>query len=1163
DLNNDGHLDVVFANYYNGGYGVNSYLYWGDGTRGGISTTHRTELPTQGALAVAAADLNQDGYQDLVFANYYNGSYAISSVIYWGSGTGYSAANYTLLPTLGARAVEIADLDEDGYLDLVFANHYNGGYGINSYIYWGSAGGYSTQARASLLTYGAIDVGAADLNNDGHLDLVFANHHNGSYLLDSYIYWGDGTRGGFSASQRSGLPTQGVHSQAVADFNHDGYLDLAFANSYNGSSYDINSYLYWGSSTGFTTTNRLELPTDRARGVSAADLNNDSWAELLFTQSYNDGASNYNVPNQLYWNSPAGFNSTNSSTFPGIGSYGLSVASPSTGDPTAFGRVRALPVHAQADFRVASGSSAQGVAPLTVAFDNLSSPAVEITTQTWDFGDGATSTEVSPTHEYAQPGHYTVTLTVNSVMGNDSEVKPAYIMVGSTPSGVTTDLDRDGYVDLVVSNYYNGSYVLDSYIYWGTSVGYTDTARTSVPTQGAAGNLVADLNNDGHLDVVFANYYNGGYGVNSYLYWGDGTRGGISTTHRTELPTQGALAVAAADLNQDGYQDLVFANHYNGSYAIASYLYWGSATGYSVNNRSLLPTLGARAVEIADLDENGYLDLVFANYYNGGYGINSYIYWGSAVGYSTQALTGLLTYGAIDVGVADLNNDSHLDLVFANHYNGSYLLDSYIYWGDGTRGGFNASHRTGLPTQGAHSQAMVDFNHDGYRDIAFANIYDGSKYDINSYLYWGSSTGFTTTNRSLLPTDRARGALAVDLNRDGWEELLFTQEYDDGPGSYNVPNRLYWNSPAGFNSTNVSTVPGVGSYGVSAAGSASNDATGFGRSIPRNPLAFESTTPWNVVPLTVTFSNLASSDVVWDSFAWDFGDGSVSAEISPTHVYTQSGVYTVILQGVTNGVTQVLTIPNYIVVASAPNVSRGKWASASSTAIDSPLKAVDQKFSTAWTSSGSDGSWLQLHLNSAYNLDQILIGWGRNTSITSTSDTALIQTSLDGKTWNTIYTDTLTDTRNTSVRLITPPTAVHAAYIRVYGQSLHGNQLAVTELQAFGAINPIALNVSSNTILAPGVYTFTTVSVVNSATLTLQGDGNTGTGLTIFAENIQVDTGSKINGDGQGYVGQGGSGYGPGGGGGGTCCGYYGGGGGYGSRGGDGSYAGGVAYGSI
>lgn len=53
----------------------------------------------------------------------------------------------------------------------------------------------------------------------------------------------------------------------------------------------------------------------------------------------------------------------------------------------------------------------------TVSFSNTSLNAV---TYAWDFGDGGTSTEVSPVHIYAEDGEYEVSLTANSALcGND------------------------------------------------------------------------------------------------------------------------------------------------------------------------------------------------------------------------------------------------------------------------------------------------------------------------------------------------------------------------------------------------------------------------------------------------------------------------------------------------------------------------------------------------------------------------------------------------------------------------------------------------------------------------------------------------------------------------------------------------------------------------
>lgn len=53
-------------------------------------------------------------------------------------------------------------------------------------------------------------------------------------------------------------------------------------------------------------------------------------------------------------------------------------------------------------------------APCAVSFFNTSENAA---TYSWNFGDGGTSTERSPSHTYQQGGTYTVTLTVTSASG--------------------------------------------------------------------------------------------------------------------------------------------------------------------------------------------------------------------------------------------------------------------------------------------------------------------------------------------------------------------------------------------------------------------------------------------------------------------------------------------------------------------------------------------------------------------------------------------------------------------------------------------------------------------------------------------------------------------------------------------------------------------------
>lgn len=83
-------------------------------------------------------------------------------------------------------------------------------------------------------------------------------------------------------------------------------------------------------------------------------------------------------------------------------------------------------VHPVAEF---SASQLPGVAPLTVTFTDESTGTID--TWDWDFGDGFTSDQPNPTHEYSTPGVYTVSLTVTGDTDVNTETKTDYITVVS------------------------------------------------------------------------------------------------------------------------------------------------------------------------------------------------------------------------------------------------------------------------------------------------------------------------------------------------------------------------------------------------------------------------------------------------------------------------------------------------------------------------------------------------------------------------------------------------------------------------------------------------------------------------------------------------------------------------------------------------------------
>ncbi len=79
-----------------------------------------------------------------------------------------------------------------------------------------------------------------------------------------------------------------------------------------------------------------------------------------------------------------------------------------------------------------SGTPRSGYAPLTVRFTDSSSGAP--TSWKWNFGDGKSATDRSPTHTYNDPGRYTVSLTVKNTRGENTRTISEYIVVNRQPT---------------------------------------------------------------------------------------------------------------------------------------------------------------------------------------------------------------------------------------------------------------------------------------------------------------------------------------------------------------------------------------------------------------------------------------------------------------------------------------------------------------------------------------------------------------------------------------------------------------------------------------------------------------------------------------------------------------------------------------------------------
>ncbi len=371
------------------------------------------------------------------------------------------------------------------------------------------------------------------------------------------------------------------------------------------------------------------------------------------------------------------------------------------------------------------------------------------------------------------------------------------------------DLNDDGWLDIVLTNETdaNGNHYVYAQIYWGSPFGFDPLRVDTLSTYGGEAAAIADLNRDGYADIVVCNSgQDVGTDIYSYIFWGGPM--GYSNTRRDSIYTYCPHGtVTPADLDNDGYLDLVFSSWYPSN--SWSQIYWGTENGFSPSHLDSLRTSTAHGNSVADFDKDGFLDILFANYAlgDGTTDIHSYLYWGSGTGYSLSRLDSLPTRGAgDDISVADLDGDGWLDIVFPNHssegVNHETYGYSYIYYGSSS--GFSAEDSLWLPTVASWSSSVADLDRDGWLDIVFSNFPYDHTY-LYSYIYRGGADGYSPDRRDSLYTRGGSAVMIADYNDDGLDDIVFgNQAYDMGTVSFAY---IYWNSPYGFSISERDSLP--------------------------------------------------------------------------------------------------------------------------------------------------------------------------------------------------------------------------------------------------------------------------------------------------------------------------------------------------------------------
>lgn len=131
-----------------------------------------------------------------------------------------------------------------------------------------------------------------------------------------------------------------------------------------------------------------------------------------------------------------------------------------------------------------TASVTSGDAPLSVVFTDASDPgSASITAWSWSFGDGSVGLTQHPTHIYTSAGTYTVSLSVMTSVGTDTETKTGYIVVTEAgPTAAFTASSTSGLEPLSVAFTDTSTAGSASITKWAWSFGDGSTSSEQNPT---------------------------------------------------------------------------------------------------------------------------------------------------------------------------------------------------------------------------------------------------------------------------------------------------------------------------------------------------------------------------------------------------------------------------------------------------------------------------------------------------------------------------------------------------------------------------------------------------------------------------------------------------------------------------------------------------------
>jgi len=356
------------------------------------------------------------------------------------------------------------------------------------------------------------------------------------------------------------------------------------------------------------------------------------------------------------------------------------------------------------------------------------------------------------------------------------------------------DVNNDGRLDLLFSD--GQSFPTGVRLQLGDGQGGFGALTTAVAGIEPRQLVMADFNHDGNLDMLVSGY-RGVYGMEVSLGNGQG-----NFTSRPFMPGGGlTTSPQVGDLNADGHPDLVALAYVQTGFSLLVRLGDGQGNFTSLPDM-VLPWTGGPAspvLSLVDLNGDGRLDFPYFN------PVSSRVetYLGTGLGGFTQATLASAPATAI-IGVAELTGDGNPDLVCAGPANTLVL-----HAGNG-QGGFATTALASFPAEGLKGFHAADIDGDGDLDVLIAQwTLSSAGALVKTVRVWqNGGTGAFTAGPTL---SQPGGEITTgDVNNDGTLDMAVVDLHGDNLGPY-IGVRLNAALPAAPSFTNFS--PSAGGAG--------------------------------------------------------------------------------------------------------------------------------------------------------------------------------------------------------------------------------------------------------------------------------------------------------------------------------------------------------------